>query len=589
MSIFIQRFIAYSRSHKIVASIVVIGLVSVIYGGSKIFGDSTAQAQYILAKVELGTVVVSVEGSGQVVASDQVDIKPKTSGDVTYVAVKAGQEVRTGAFLVQLDTSTAAKAVRDAQIALESAEITLAKLRINQQSNIPELQDDITKAENDLAQAYQNGYNKVADTFLTTPDILAGLRGILYDYTVGSPNQQNSGAYQDLVDRSTTSTVYTMVNRAMTDFTFAEQLHIKSLSAYQGSAINDSPDQIFSLMDSMFQTARAMVQAARDEQNILDTVESNLRQQGRPVPKTITQYQTDLGSNISALNSIISGVTSIQNTIDSSKRAITMAQRSLIEAQMSNPLDLKSQENTVEQRRAALTDAQTALANCSVRAPFGGIVTSVSVKRGDSSSTGTTIATLVTKQRVAEISLNEVDVANIKVGQKVTLTFDAIENLTMTGTVAEVDTVGAVSQGVVSYGVKISFDTQNDSIKPGMSVSAAIVTAVKQNVLTIPGTAVKTSNGSSYVLVPLDKQAAETSFQNATITTAGIALATAPQRQTVEIGLANDSVTEVISGLSEGDIVVTRTITSSSSNTTQTQSSQNRDLPRAGGFMMQMR
>src|SRR5207248_903868 len=82
---------------------------------------------------------------------------------------------------------------------------------------------------------------------------------------------------------------------------------------------------------------------------------------------------------------------------------------------------------------------------------------------------------------------------------KATLTFDAIPDLTISGTVAEIDSLGTVSQGVVTYNVKISFDTQDSRIKGAMSVSAAIITEVKQDVLVVLNSAVKSSSGASYV------------------------------------------------------------------------------------------
>jgi HlyD family secretion protein len=107
-------------------------------------------------------------------------------------------------------------------------------------------------------------------------------------------------------------------------------------------------------------------------------------------------------------------------------------------------------------------------------------------KKGESISSGGTVATLITEQQVAEISLNEVDVAQVEVGQKVTLTYDAIEDLQISGSVAEVDLIGTTNQGVVSYTVTILFDTQDERIKPGMSVSATIITEIKQEVIVVP-------------------------------------------------------------------------------------------------------
>ena len=185
-----------------------------------------------------------------------------------------------------------------------------------------------------------------------------------------------------------------------------------------------------------------------------------------------------------------------------------------------------------------------------MRAPADGVAAKINFKKSDSVSGGAIAATFITNQRIAEISLNEIDVAKIKVGQKSTLTFDAIPDLSISGEVAEIDTIGTVSQGVVSYMVKITFDTQDERVKPGMSVSAAIITNVKTDVLMAPVSAVKSQGGMQY---------AEIKNSDA-----------APVQMQVETGIANDEFIEIISGVKEGDNVVSGTI-SAQTNTTQTQ------------------
>jgi HlyD family secretion protein len=230
----------------------------------------------------------------------------------------------------------------------------------------------------------------------------------------------------------------------------------------------------------------------------------------------------------------------------------------------SDPLDIQSQQLAVQQRVNALTDARETLADYTVRAQFDGVITSVSVHVGDVASSGAAIATLVTQQQVATISMNEVDVAKVAVGQKVNLTFDAVSDLSMTGSVAEIDAIGTVSQGVVTYNVKIGLDMQDERVKPGMSVSAVIVTNVHPDVLTVPNVAIK-SQGTSYYVEIIDQPGSAISGSQ------GVTAITPPRQQSVEIGLANDTSTEIISGLSEDTQVVMRTI---SSNTTQVSATQ---------------
>ena len=183
------------------------------------------------------------------------------------------------------------------------------------------------------------------------------------------------------------------------------------------------------------------------------------------------------------------------------------------------------------------------------------MLATLDIKKGDNVSSGASIGTFITKNQVAEITLNEVDATKVKVGQKATLTFDAVDGLTITGTVVQVDLVGTVSQGVVSYKVKIGFDTQDDRVKSGMSVSSSVITDTRQNVVIVPTSAVKSnSDGSSYVEIP------------------GTTPTSVPSQQTVEVGLSDNTNSEIISGLKEGDQVVTKTVTTTATKTTTAKS-----------------
>ena len=140
------------------------------------------------------------------------------------------------------------------------------------------------------------------------------------------------------------------------------------------------------------------------------------------------------------------------------------------------------------------------------------------------------------------------------------MTFDAIDDLSLTGKIESVGLEGTESSGVVTYPAVAIFDSIDSRLKSQMSVTAIITTEVKQDVLYIPNSAVKSNDSQSYVLLMKD----------------GI-----PSQQTVEIGIANDSYTEITSGLSENDTVVTQTITSSSSSNSSASSSSSQSSSRS--------
>ena len=145
-------------------------------------------AQYALAQVQKGTLVVSIAGSGQVSVSNQVDIKPKVSGDVVYVGVKNGQEVKAGTLIVQLDAGDAQKAVRDAEANLESAKLSLEKLKkpsdtlslLQAENSLAQAKESKQKAEDDLKKAYEDGFNTISNAFLELPEVMTGLDNIFF-------------------------------------------------------------------------------------------------------------------------------------------------------------------------------------------------------------------------------------------------------------------------------------------------------------------------------------------------------------------------------------------------------------------------
>jgi len=159
------------------------------------------------------------------------------------------------------------------------------------------------------------------------------------------------------------------------------------------------------------------------------------------------------------------------------------------------------------------------------------------------------IANIITPQKIAEITLNEIDAVKIKIGQKANITFDAVDDLNITGEVVEADTLGTTTQGVVTFGVKISFDTQDDRIKPGMSLSTEIITDAKQNVLVVPSSAIKQQDSASYVQVA-----------DGSAVASALVLPASFRSQFVQTGLSNDTMTEILDGLEQGDIIVTQII-----------------------------
>ncbi len=226
---------------------------------------------------------------------------------------------------------------------------------------------------------------------------------------------------------------------------------------------------------------------------------------------------------------------------------------------------LDQQQNVIHQTKTALESSRLSLQLSSsiVSAPISGIVSAISLSPGmilnptsDSSNSSNienkiAIVKTLTSPTVI-VNLTEIDVPKVKVGNLVTLTLDAIPNQSFTGKIIAIDTSGTISSGVVNYPVTIKFDTENNSVFPNMSVTANVITDSKSDVIIIPSAALADQGGISTVQV----------MKNGS-----------PQTVEVVTGLKSDSQIEIVSGISEGDEVITATINNSSSTTTTGQSS----------------
>ena len=624
MKLSVPRFV---KKHKLITAIIVIVCIG---GGYYVYTqtqDVEVATRYMIAAVEKGTVAVSVSGSGQVSASSEVDIKPKASGDVVSASVTNGQEVMEGDVLATLNARAAQKSVRDAQVNLDSARLSLEKLTkpadalsiLQAENTLAKAQDDLLKlkfdqktaydkafetkksAEDSLKEAYEDGFNTVSNAFLDFPGIMTGIQDMLFDNTINS-QQSNIDYYTNLVI-SKDSSVDLYKKNASDSYNAARSVYEKNFDSYRTINRTDDPNVITSLIDQTYAMAIAISDALKDIDNFLDFVVDKATQYGTSMPSLSATHQSQLNTNIGLTNGHVSALLAIQRSIKNAQESIVNAERDLADMDQNNPLDLAqaeqsvvekqisledlksgsdlldvaSQELTVRQRQNSLYDAQETLADYVVCAPFDGVIADPNVRIGEQVSASTVIAKLITNQKIAEITLNEIDVAQLELGQRATLIFDAVESLTITGEVVEIDAIGTVTQNVVSFGVKIAFDTQDERVKSGMSVTATIITDIKQNILTVPNAAVKSQGGVYYVEAPTSQIAIAQNDRS------GVVMAEEPQRREIEVGLVSDTMTEIVSGLSEGDQVITQTINASAAGSSAAPQQTNSLLPTFGG------
>jgi macrolide-specific efflux system membrane fusion protein len=288
------------------------------------------------------------------------------------------------------------------------------------------------------------------------------------------------------------------------------------------------------------QRATAALASYQSAQNSLNSAQANMYSLQSSMFSKWKTY-TDIAQNSTYQNPDGSA-----NTVSRVLTPFTIAQDDWLAAEA----QYKNQQGVVA---AAQTSLGSSWANYqktspTIYAPISGTISGLSLQIGSvltaqTSSTGTStsqrIANIETEATpVAVVNLNEVDVPKVKVNDKATITMDAFPAATFTGKIVSIDTTGNVSSGVTTYPAYIVYDLAIEGIYPNMAVDTSIITLVKDDVVLVPNAAVQSANGQSTVRIM--KQGKISSVD-------------------VTVGDANDTQTEIVSGVNSGDTVVTGT------------------------------
>lgn len=205
-----------------------------------------------------------------------------------------------------------------------------------------------------------------------------------------------------------------------------------------------------------------------------------------------------------------------------------------------SPKEIKRREREVAEKRLSLELAKKKLEDTVIKAPFSGIVSEVYVEKGEviagvgASSSNKILRLIDTSRLFAEVNVDEVDIAKVRLGQKANVKVDAYPDEVFSGKVFSVAREAATSEGLVVVKVKIELDEADPKLKPGFTATADIIVGEAKNVLILPVEEVKEREGRYFVTI----------LQNGK-----------PTPQEVQIGVSDGTYVEIKRGLKEGDIV----------------------------------
>ncbi len=228
------------------------------------------------------------------------------------------------------------------------------------------------------------------------------------------------------------------------------------------------------------------------------------------------------------------------------QRQVEVAEQSVEQARLAVEqarLTVEQTKKTLEQTKKAVEVAKKQLKEATITSPVNGVVATLDLKEGDvippPTLTTTPVIYLIDPSTMElKIDVDEIDIPSIKVNQRAIISLDALPDVKLEGRVTSMGLLPTVVSGVVVYEVKAAFVVPPTiELRVGMSATVDIVVNEHKNVLLVPSRAIKqNSENKPFVEVVVNRLVEERS---------------------ISIGLSDGVQTEVLSGLKEGDTVVT--------------------------------
>ncbi len=507
----------------------------VLYFG---FFRSAKKPTYEMITSKRGDLVQEVSVTGRTKPAQSVDMQFEASGRVAAINYKAGDKIKAGTVILSLDNQDLKAQVLEKEGALEAAKADLDKtiknfnslndsnlstsLRTslqNAQSNLDQVQK---KAAGDLATKYNSAFNMMREgiTQLDSGSIVLENMRTTYFSVITTWNS----AIQDYQKN-----VASYVSQARSAFPGIDQANI---------TINtDSYNQIDASLQKLTVACQYLTSAYGYIQDIIQGP-------GQVSSTDRTTINTEASTMASTLSDISSAGRAVADQKILNDKNVSDAQAQLASAQSAFPTqeDIAQKNAAVKQAQAALLAAQAQLNNSLVIAPFDGVVGKIDVDLGQTVNSSTIVASMISSAGYQlEADITEVDISKLHVGESAVFTLDSYgQEVKFNAKVTAIDTSETVIEGVTTYKTTLDLaDAANYDIRPNMTANIDVETARKADVISIPQRAVITKNGVKLIRI----------YHGAKLPL---------EERSVQLGITGkDGYVEVVSGLSEGEQVIT--------------------------------
>ena len=511
---FFKDFKSFSKKKKIIIiAIAILALVAIILGISTAKSKTVMAPSYIEAKVEKRDITSSITGSAVVNPKDQYSITALVSGDVLTADFEQGDIVEEGDILYEIDAS-------DAQNTIENSDISYQRSQLDY--------DKALKNYNDL-------------------NVKSTISGVVKNLYVKNGDSVNAGTkIADIYDDS-----YLVLTLTFNDAD-AKNLYVGQSAEVR---ISSNGEMLSGTVTSVNQSGYAAV-----GNTLVRTVKIKVKNPGvlmntETATATVGGYSCSSSGTfeylsektITAENSgEIDALYVMQGSRVSNGTVLAHIDSSAVSD------NLKSSKLSLKSAQLSRDNAQKKLEDYTITAPISGTVVMKNVKAGDkldNQTMSTEMAVIYDMSSLeCELSVDELYIKNVEIGQSVVITSDAVEGRRYSGQVTNVSVNGTTSGGVTTYPVTIEILDFDEDLLPGMNIDVEIITSEATDVLAVSVSAV---NRGNTVYVKGEKTDENDNAPDGFKTVR------------VETGAYNNQYIEIKSGLKEGDIVYVPQVQSS--------------------------
>ena len=516
--------------------------VAVLAGGGLFWHSHSAKAKMASAKTgeqktaiaTVGTLTSELTSSGTISPKDTYTITSLVEGTVLTADFEEGDQVTEGQVLYQIDASSV-------ESDLKSSENSLARANKSYQQALEDYQEAVSNYSGNTYKSTRTGFIKklniqVGDKVGSNTD-LAELYNdqtmkLKVPFLAGEAAVIPAGS-QAVVTLTDTEEQLTGVVTAVSNMD--EVLDGGRIVRYVTMEV-ENPGGLTTSHNATVTIGEFVCCSEGTFEAMTDTtMKASITGNGSLEVEELLVHEGDYVTSGTPLFRIKSK--DVEDILDSYQDAVDQAQEK------------------IESAQSNADNKQETYDNYTITAPISGQVITKNVKAGDkiarsSSSSTSTLAVIYDLSEVTfEMSVDELDVGRVKVGQTVNVTADAIEGKTFTGKVTNISLQSSQSNGVTNYPVTVTLDEVGDLL-PGMNVDGTIILDQVDDALMIPVDSLMRGNR---VYVKDDS----VTRQQGNIPAGFKAV-------DVETGISNDDYVQITSGLSEGDEVY---VDSASSNT----------------------